>query len=440
MKAVVVELKNNRAAVLSDNGCVVTVKNNGYEIGQVIQMTDSRIQLSKKIAVFAASAAAFVVLGTGAWAYATPYSYVSVDVNPSIEYTINRFDRVLSVKAVNDDGEEILQEIALEDLENQTIQNAILRTVEQITAAGYFSGTTEGGIVITTASENVDKAEELATDLQQVVEEEVTQAEEDVVVEAYSVGLERVEEARELGVTPGKLNLVEKLQASLADPDAVNIEEWLTKSVKEIMKATKDNRKVSVVSGAAITMDEKAIDKASKEEAKEEKRQERDEAKQQKDEEKSIKKSEAKQNDGNEEDPDEASDKKGNKASDDDKGKADKQSTKDSKKSVETQGNTVNKNDDISAKKDKSKSNSSDKAKITAIPETEKNDAANTAASKTNKKKKEVTSNSEDDSDTDQADASAKPYDADNTNSSQGNQSNEGSGNSDNSGKGGRTR
>jgi hypothetical protein len=280
MKAVVVEIRNNKAAVLSDNGCVVTVKNNGYEIGQVIHIIDSKKQFTKKIAVFAASAAAFVILGSGAWAYATPYSYVSMDVNPSIEYTVNRLDRVLSVKAINEDGEVILQAITLDDLENQTIEDAILNTVDQITASGYFEATAEGGIIITTASENTDKADELAIDLQQVVEEEIAKVKEDIIVDAYSVGLERVEEARELGVTPGKLNLVEKLQSSSSDPSSVNIEEWLNRSVKDIMMATNDNRKASSVSGSAITREEKDSDRSEKETSKKERR---DAQKQQKD-------------------------------------------------------------------------------------------------------------------------------------------------------------
>ena len=354
MKAVVVEIKNNKAAVLSDNGCVVTVKNSGYEIGQVIQMTNSKVQFTKKIAVFAASAAAFVVLGTGAWAYATPYSYVSVDVNPSIEYTVNRFDRVLSVKAVNDDGEEILQQIALEDLENQTIDAAILKTVEQFTAAGYFKEGSEGSIVITAASEDAKKADALANDLLLAVEEEVTEAQQVVVIESYSIGLNRVEEARELGVTPGKLNLVEKLQASATDPDSINVEEWLNKSVKDIMKATKDNRKASVVSGSAITMDDKVIDKAAKEQAKEEKRQSREEKKLQKDEEKSIKKSETAQKNNNETDNNLID--QDNKYSSDQKEKLEKKSDAKQKQS--------SKKDNATVKKETAKNISSDKASV----------------------------------------------------------------------------
>jgi hypothetical protein len=275
MKAVIVELKNNLAAVLSDDGRITTIKNKDYEIGQVIQMRSQNSNLTKKIVTFAASAAAFVILSVGTWAYASPYSYVSLDVNPSIEFTVNRFDRVLSVKAVNDDGEEILQEISLDDLENKTIEDAITNTVKQISEQGYFDGTIEGGLVITTSGKDEDKAEELAQELQNTVEEEINENGDDVVVEAYSVGLERVEEARALGVTPGKLNLVEKLQASAADPSTIDLEEWLNKPVKEIMKATKDNRKVSVATGSAIIVEDKEEQKNLRDEQKAEEKEEK---------------------------------------------------------------------------------------------------------------------------------------------------------------------
>ena len=244
MKAVIVDMKNGFVSVFTDDGCVVKMKNNNYEIGQVIQIASPDSRVVKKITVFVASAAAVFVLGIGTWAYASPYYYVSLDVNPSIEYTVNRFDRVLSIKAVNDDGDEILEEVKLENLKNKTIRDALTNTVEQITEAGYFEGS-EGGIVITTSAKNKVKAEDLAQDLEQAVEEAITESGNIVEVESSSVGIERVKEARELGVTPGKLNLAEKLKESASDPDSINIEEWLDKPVKDIMKATKENKESS---------------------------------------------------------------------------------------------------------------------------------------------------------------------------------------------------
>jgi hypothetical protein len=257
MKAVIVEIKNGNAAVLSDDGCIKTIKNNNYEIGQVIQISSPKLHLSKKFAALAASAAALVVFSVGTWAYASPYSYVSVDVNPSIEYTLNRFNRVLNIKATNDDGEELLDEISLDNLKNQTIKDAITATVQQIADTGYFNSDMDGGIVITTSGQNENKAAELAQVLEQTVIEKVVETGDDIQIEAYNVSLERVEQAHELGVTPGKLNLIEKLQAASSDPTAVDIDEWIDKPVREIMKATKDIKKAASDSESANAQREK---------------------------------------------------------------------------------------------------------------------------------------------------------------------------------------
>lgn len=45
-----------------------------------------------------------LVLFAGAGLYFTPTARISIDINPSLELGINRFDRVVSVNALNDDG------------------------------------------------------------------------------------------------------------------------------------------------------------------------------------------------------------------------------------------------------------------------------------------------------------------------------------------------
>ena len=247
MKAVIVEIRDTRAAILADDGRIYRIRNDNYAVGQEIEMKKQISSKTKRALVWAASAAVLLLAcTTSAWAYYTPYSYVSLDVNPSIEFSLNRFNIVLSAKGVNDDGEEILNGLHLGNLKYLPIEDAITQTVDQISEQGYFDGETGGGIVLAVSAEDEDKAEALAGQLQETVEQENEENSDTVEVETVSVGLERVQEARELGVTPGKLNLVEKLQASAADPASIDINLWLNKPVKEIMKAIKENRKAGM--------------------------------------------------------------------------------------------------------------------------------------------------------------------------------------------------
>lgn len=72
----------------------------------------------RRVAITALAAClALVIFGIGgvAWA-AQPYAFVTIDVNPSLELGINRFDRVASATAFNADGEQILSEANVEGM------------------------------------------------------------------------------------------------------------------------------------------------------------------------------------------------------------------------------------------------------------------------------------------------------------------------------------
>lgn len=240
MKAVIVEIRENYVAALSDDGCIVRLKNKNYTVGQVIYVKKEKKSYLKFAARIAGTAAVVAIATISAWAYYTPYSYVSLDVNPSIEYSLNRFDYVIDCTAVNGDGEEILENL---NLRNKNIEKAIKATVKEITAQGYLSENELGGIVITASCTDEEKADELAQELEEDTQEAIQEENVDADIIAEGVGAERVAEARELGVTPGKLNLVQKLQASVVDDEEIVVEEWLDRPVKEIMKQIKENRK-----------------------------------------------------------------------------------------------------------------------------------------------------------------------------------------------------
>ncbi len=256
MKTVIVEIKKNNAAALTDDGCVIKVKDRNYAIGEVIKVGKLQKINKPKFAIIATCAAALaIVFGISTWVYFTPYTYVSLDVNPSVEFEVNRFDRVLSVTAVNDDGSEILQDI---DVNNMTIDEALKTTVNEIEQEGYFDGQDPGGIMISTSSENEEQAQSLAKELENTAEEVITDNGESIEIEAVSVGLQRVREAHALGTTPGKLNLVKEMQNCLDEPSDIDFDEWLNKPVQDIMREIKKNKEIDE---ADVPKNKKSIDK-----------------------------------------------------------------------------------------------------------------------------------------------------------------------------------
>lgn len=62
----------------------------------------------------AVCAIALLIIGIGSYSwFLAPVSYVSIDVNPSIELALNRLDRVVSVAAYNPQGEELQKQLSL---------------------------------------------------------------------------------------------------------------------------------------------------------------------------------------------------------------------------------------------------------------------------------------------------------------------------------------
>ena len=101
---------------------------------------------------FAAALVAFVIMiGGGYSVYAMPESYVSIDVNPSVELTLNRFDRVLSATAYNEEGGIVLEGL---NLKNERYTDAIDLLVESDAFQEYLTDAND--LTITVASDDDD--------------------------------------------------------------------------------------------------------------------------------------------------------------------------------------------------------------------------------------------------------------------------------------------
>jgi hypothetical protein len=229
MKAVVVQIKGEYAALLQDDGIVVKKKNQNYSIGDVIIMKERSIRKKWKVAV--AAAMFFMLTSVGALAYTTPYYYVSLDVNPSILMKVNMFERIIGAEAVNDDAQAIIEKL---NLKNQGVENAICMTIEQLERAGYFNG--EGGeIAIAASAKNNQNAMRLSQKLQGAIDEEIEDNDVNADADVRVVGYEMVQQAKELDITPGKLNIITNL---LGEEVGDNVNE----SIKDLMSRYTDTK------------------------------------------------------------------------------------------------------------------------------------------------------------------------------------------------------
>ena len=233
MKAVVLEISKNEATVMTHDGDIIGIRNKNYDIGQEISIKRASAALSAKIYKFtpiiAAAVAVVVVTAGGAGLYFNPYGTVSLDINPSIEYTINRFDRVLDVKGMNDDGSDILASINTDRLINRNIEEAIDETLEQIETDGYISGEDENYVVVTANTKKENHTDELLVKLDSRVRN--YEKTEPVI---YKVTDDELGEAHKQGISAGKKKMVDTLEEVYGGN--IDREEWNKKSVREIVK------------------------------------------------------------------------------------------------------------------------------------------------------------------------------------------------------------
>lgn len=95
-----------------------------------------------------------IIFSSSAYLHFLPVSYISIDVNPSVELSINTFGNVVRAKAYNDEGEQILQNIKLT---NKNYVSAINILMENESFMKYLN---YSDLVFTVVSEDKESIEE----------------------------------------------------------------------------------------------------------------------------------------------------------------------------------------------------------------------------------------------------------------------------------------
>lgn len=92
------------------------------------------------------------LIGVGGYSrYSVPISYISMDVNPSIELGINRYGRVVTAEAYNQDGGNVLRRLSLK---NKPYVQAVRNLLEDETFGNYL--TDNAALVFTIISDSPD--------------------------------------------------------------------------------------------------------------------------------------------------------------------------------------------------------------------------------------------------------------------------------------------
>ncbi|QZT33764.1 anti-sigma factor domain-containing protein [Caldalkalibacillus thermarum TA2.A1] len=160
-KGIVLEVKENEAIVLAKDGSFHAVrkcKDDQLQIGDEIDLpVYQQVGVQKKrffhipiIALVAscfllvAMLMAYIVLGPDH----TAVAYVHLDLNPSMEMSVNKSMEVLSLKGLNADGQRLVE--YMDDWSHRSLQNVIVNMLITAQDQGYLQDVTD--VLVTTSA------------------------------------------------------------------------------------------------------------------------------------------------------------------------------------------------------------------------------------------------------------------------------------------------
>ena len=166
MEYLVMECGLSYAVVMDQDGRILKVPNLGYTVGQslkdVVLLPERPVRqqvLHKRIARWSALAACLCLLLLGSWVWQSPIGTVRMQINPDVQMSVNRFDRVVALEGLNEDGTSLIDGYRAYGKGMKTVSDEL---ADRATELGYLS---DGGqITLTVDSEKGDwktAAEEL---------------------------------------------------------------------------------------------------------------------------------------------------------------------------------------------------------------------------------------------------------------------------------------
>ena len=226
MKGLVTETKDGYCAILREDGAFVRIKGN-YRVGAEVDLKEAQADNVTpfagrrfKTAVAAAAAALAVLLGVGgtkAYRDNMVSSYVTIDVKPSIEYSLNRDNLVLRAVALSDDAAPITEELNQKNIKGKTLENAIKQTIEIMKDKGYIENGSEEILISVTSND-----EKTAASLKETAE---TAAKATTGEGASVIAITVSDEERQSASKEGKSAARVELENGTLKPEAVAVTE-----------------------------------------------------------------------------------------------------------------------------------------------------------------------------------------------------------------------
>ena len=194
---------------------------------QMLRNAQSGKNRARRLGGFGMAACFALIMATAVFAgytvYRTPVSYVSIDINPSLELGVNRFDRVVAVWFYNEEAEKLMDKARLQ---GQTPGEALNLIYSAAEGGGYIAEDGSTVISIAASGKNEGESGRLLEECTAAVNEKAA----DVISDTVSKELKT--EAASMEISAGKLKLIKMVQAL---DDSATVEEFKDSSVTDIV-------------------------------------------------------------------------------------------------------------------------------------------------------------------------------------------------------------
>lgn len=172
----------------------------------------------------AAACALLVFLAGGSYLYFTPTAYISVDVNPSLELGINRFDRIISVTGYNEDGKALADSLDLKYMDYSDALESLLADQEMEV---YLSDNAD---VVLTVAGNSDSQSS------QILETVESCASGHENIHCHSGDTEEIHHAHDAGLSFGKYQAYLTLKELVPSVTLEEVQDMTMSQIRELIQ------------------------------------------------------------------------------------------------------------------------------------------------------------------------------------------------------------
>jgi hypothetical protein len=219
---IVMEVKQKSAIIMTSDGDFLNVRKPSSTIQVGEEITSAVIESTPAFNWrYAAAAAAIILLLLPFMyfrqAYAT-VAYVNVDINPSLEIGINKYNKVSTVYALNSDGEALLNTMSLKGLD---INSAIGLVISEAKAKNFIRDDKLNDIEITLVKlkqSNVNTSEEA---ILKSARDKMDTLDVDATIEVREANERIREEAKKQNLSTNKF--INKMDDSTKDKEKIKI-------------------------------------------------------------------------------------------------------------------------------------------------------------------------------------------------------------------------